>query len=94
MMARLVRRVALATGLSRDEAQDAVDRVWFIMRRAVQDGKTLRFRGFGTFTPAVWRGRSIPNQKRQAWFHVPDRQTVRFRAAPELTAMLEGLRSE
>ena len=88
MMAKLVRRVMLDTGLSREQARDAVDRVWFTLRRAIQDGHTLRFRGFGTFTPAVWRGRAIANQKQQAWFLVPDRQSIRFRAAAALKAMV------
>ena len=88
MMPKLVRRVMLDTGLSRDQAQMAVENVWFTMRRALQDGQTLRFRGFGTFAPSVWRGRSFPNRQRQSWFFVPDRQSIRFRAAPALKAMV------
>lgn len=57
----MITKISTATGISRKEILYIVNSLIGEIKNAVSDGETVYLRGFGCFTPARMRSRSVRN---------------------------------
>jgi DNA-binding protein HU-beta len=86
----LVNEVASRTGLSRNDAEKAIEETITVIKHSVIKGETLFIRGFGTL------GRKVRKQKKAQNIHagttiiVPARRVVFLKPCPSFRKQVEN----
>lgn len=76
---------SLARVLStKKEAKDAIETVFFEMRKALRDGEKIVISGFGSFNAFVARAKKGRNPRTGETVNVAPRKKVRFKQSKEM----------
>jgi DNA-binding protein HU-beta len=86
--AELVARMARESGLTKADANRAVDAFTGLVIRALKKGERVKLAGFGTFLVARRKARVVLNPATKAPVKIPSRRTARFTSSKELRAVL------
>ncbi len=89
--ADLVETVAEKTGLTRTEVAKAVDEFLEAIRHALESGKNIEIRGFGTFKIKQRKSRKARNPRTGEEVPVPDRKVPVFKPSNEFKALITKL---
>ncbi len=82
--ASLVEHVANATGLSKKQAQAAVEAVFSGITDALARGESVSVVGFGTFSVTQRAARTARNPRTGETIHVPASRAPKFKAGKSL----------
>ena len=86
--AELVARMARESGLTKADANRAVDAFTTLVTRALKKGERVKLAGFGTFLVSRRKARVVLNPTMKAPVKIPSRRTARFTSSKELRAVL------
>ncbi len=86
--AELVARMARESGLTKADANRAVDAFTGLVTRALKKGERVKLAGFGTFLVSRRKARVVLNPTTKAPVKIPSRRTARFTSSKELRAIL------
>jgi nucleoid DNA-binding protein len=88
----LVVRISQNTGISQKDTAQIVQMILDGIADEIVAGKTVEFRDFGVFKPAVWKRRPgrNPNKPEQTVI-IPERTVVKFETGKELKKRVEKL---
>ncbi len=89
--ADLVEVVAEKTGLTRTDVAEAVDKFLEAIKQALESGKNLEIRGFGTFKIKQRKSRKARNPRTGEEVPVPDRKVPVFKPSNEFKALITKL---
>lgn len=81
---QLVECVALEANLTKKVAAEAVDAVFGVMEKALEEGDSVRLVGFGSFEPKVRPARTGRNPMTGTELHIPEKKVVKFKASKSL----------
>lgn len=82
--ADLVEEVSRTTGMTRNDAEEAVESIFDNIIRALQTGEKIEIRGFGSFRTRQRRARVGRNPKTGARVEVPPKRVPFFKPSREL----------
>lgn len=88
--ADLVEEVSRTTGLTRNDAEEAVESIFENIIRALQTGEKIEIRGFGSFRTRQRRARVGRNPKTGARVEVPPKRVPFFKPSRELKDFVNG----
>lgn len=80
----LVSEVATKSGLTKVDAEKAVNAVFASMSEALANGEKIQLIGFGSFEPVTRAARSCRNPKDGKLMTIPETRTVRFKVGKVL----------
>lgn len=83
-------KVAESAGMSKAEAQKAVDAVFDAITLALRSGDTVRLVGFGTFAAAERKARAGRNPRTGEIIEIPAAIQPKFSAGKSLIDALQG----
>ncbi len=88
----LVERIAQATGLSKKDANAALDAALDAIKTALRRGEKVTLVGFGTFQVRERKAREGRNPQTGEKIRIPARKVPAFSAGKELRTAVAGVR--
>ena len=82
--AELVEAIAGKTGLTKADANRALDATFEVITKALKKGERVPVAGFGTFNVSKRKAREGRNPQTGATVKIPARKAVTFKAGTEL----------
>lgn len=89
--ADLVETVVEKTGLTRTDVAVVVDKFLGTIKEALESGKNIEIRGFGTFKIKQRKARKARNPRTGEEVAVPDRKVPVFKPSNEFKALITKL---
>jgi nucleoid DNA-binding protein len=89
--ADLVEAVVQKTGLTRTDVAVVVDKLLEAIKEALENGKNIEIRGFGTFKIKQRKARKARNPRTGAEVPVPDRKVPVFKPSNEFKVLITKL---
>jgi nucleoid DNA-binding protein len=89
--ADLVEAVVQKTGLTRTDVAVVVDKLLEAIKEALESGKNIEIRGFGTFKIKQRKARKARNPRTGAEVPVPDRKVPVFKPSNEFKDLITKL---
>jgi nucleoid DNA-binding protein len=89
--ADLVEAVVQKTGLTRTDVAVVVDKLLEAIKEALENGKNIEIRGFGTFKIKQRKARKARNPRTGAEVPVPDRKVPVFKPSNEFKILITKL---
>jgi len=89
--ADLVEAVVEKTGLTRTDVAVVVDKLLEAIKEALEGGKNIEIRGFGTFKIKQRKARKARNPRTGAEVPVPDRKVPVFKPSNEFKVLITKL---
>jgi nucleoid DNA-binding protein len=89
--ADLVEAVVQKTGLTRTDVAVVVDKLLEAIKEALEGGKNIEIRGFGTFKIKQRKARKARNPRTGAEVPVPDRKVPVFKPSNEFKDLITKL---
>ncbi len=89
--ADLVEAVVQKTGLTRTDVAVVVDKLLEAIKEALENGKNIEIRGFGTFKIKQRKARKARNPRTGAEVPVPDRKVPVFKPSNEFKDLITKL---
>lgn len=86
--ADLVEGVASKTGLTKTDVAVVVDTFLYAIKDALEGGKNIEIRGFGTFKVKLRKARKARNPRTGDEVPVPDRKVPVFKPSNEFKALI------
>lgn len=83
----IVNAVIARTGLSKAQAEEAVDAVFRRMKTTLEAGERIELRGFGVFTVRPRKTGIGRNPRTGAEVKIPPGKAIRFRPGKELQSL-------
>lgn len=88
--ADIVSLVERESGLSPKSAKQVTENVLAAIFTSVVKGKTVVFRGFGTFMPVTRASRKVRDIERNLELILPEQKVVKFKPSKMMHAFLRG----
>ena len=82
--ADLVEAIAKQTGLTKADANRALEATFEVITKALKKGERVPVAGFGTFNVSKWKAREGRNPQTGATVKIPARKAVTFKAGTAL----------
>ena len=86
--AELVEAIATKTGLTKADANRALDATFEVITKALKKGERVPVAGFGTFNVSKRKAREGRNPQTGATVHIAARNAVTFKAGTALKDMV------
>ncbi len=86
----LINRVSKDANITKKEAKNRVNQVFFALAKELEDGKEVGIRGFGTFWIQKRGTRNIINPRTKEKIKVPAKSYPKFRSSDKLKKQLNS----